>query len=301
MPSPRRLIINADDFGLTSGVNRAIIEAHQRGVVTSTTLMANSAAFADAAQLAHINPKLSAGCHVVLVDGLAVSPPKDIPSLLERNQQGIPDKDPSRLRDNLLPFASAALRGRLRGEEIAAEIEAQIRKLKTAGLELTHLDTHKHTHIFPAIFKPLLEVANKLGIRAVRNPFAPIKPLAFAHLARRPRLWTRYSEVKVLRRFVSEFRKEVAARGMVTPDGTFGVVSTGALDPELFGCIMGCIPEGAWEFVCHPGYNDAELGKVRTRLRQSRVAELEVLTSSDTREAIERHGIELISYRDLAG
>ena len=76
MPSPRRLIINADDFGLTSGVNRAIIEAHQRGVVTSTTLMANSAAFADAAQLAHINPKLSVGCHVVLVDGLAVSPPK---------------------------------------------------------------------------------------------------------------------------------------------------------------------------------------------------------------------------------
>src|SRR5205823_14441588 len=139
-----------------------------------------------------------------------------------------------------------ALHVRVSHDEQAREIEAQIGKIQATRLQPTHLDTHKHTHLFPAIFKPLLEVASKLGIRAVRNPFAPIKPLAFAHLARRPRLWTRYSEVKVLRRFVSEFRKEVAARGMVTPDGTFGVVSTGALDPELFGCIMGCIPEGTW-------------------------------------------------------
>ena len=303
----RRLIINADDFGLTSGVNRAITEAHQRGVVTSATLMASAAGFEDAVQLARANPKLSVGCHIVLLDGLAVSPPETVPSLIENNRRPLQpahkslreDGNPL-LRHKLLPFASAALRGRLPREELAREIEAQVGKIQSAGIKPTHLDTHKHAHIFPAIFKPLLEVASKLGIRAVRNPFAPIKPLAFAHLARRPRLWTRYSEVRVVRRFVSEFRREVAERGMVTTDGSFGVVVTGALDLALFESIIGCIPEGTWEFVCHPGYNDADLGQVRTRLRQSRVAELEVLTSTAARKAIEKHGIELISYRDLA-
>ena len=293
MPSARRLIINADDFGLTSGINRAIVEAHQRGLVTSATLMASSGAFENAMQLTRDNPKLSVGCHVVLLDGLPASLPETIPTLLEKNQE------PSRLRDKLLPFVAAAVRGRISREEIAREIEAQIRKIQAAGIQPTHLDTHKHTHIFPAIFKPLLEAASKLGIRAVRNPFAPIKPLAFAHLVRRPRLWTRYSEVKVFRHFAEDFRKEVDAHGMVTTDGSFGVVVTGALDQTLFASIMGCIPEGTWEFVCHPGYNDTDLGQVRTRLRQSRVAELEVLTSSAAREAIAKHGIELISYRDL--
>ena len=293
MSLARRLIINADDFGLTPGVNRAIMEAHQHGLVTSATLMASAAAFEDAVQLARANPKLSVGCHVVLLDGIPVSPPAAIPTLLEKNQER------PRLRDKLLPFVSAALRGRVSRDEIAREIEAQIGKIQATGLQLTHLDTHKHTHLFPSIFKPLLEVASKLGIRAVRNPFAPIKPLAFAHLARRPRLWTRYSEVKILRHFAEDFRKEVMARGMVTTDGSLGVVVTGALDQSLFESIMGCIPEGTWEFVCHPGYNDADLGQVRTRLRQSRVAELEVLTSSAARGAIAKHGIELISYRDL--
>lgn len=293
MPGARRLIINADDFGLTAGVNRAIAEAHQHGVVTSATLMANSAAFGDAVKLSKSNPKLSVGCHVVLLDGAPLAAPEKIPALLERGL------NPPRLRDKLLPFVSALLRGRVPPGQIATEVEAQVHKIKAAGIEPSHLDTHKHAHIFPAVLKPLLEVASRMGIRAVRNPFAPIKPLAFAHLARRPRLWTRYSQVKALRRYETSFRRQVAEHGMVTPEGCFGVVVTGALDHQLFDCIIASIPEGTWEFVCHPGYNDAELGQVRTRLRHSRVAELEVLTSTAAKESLERHGIELISYRDL--
>jgi len=293
MPAKRRLIINADDFGLTAGVNRAIAEAHQRGVVTSATLMANSVAFDHAVQFAKSNPKLSVGCHVVLLDGAPVSPPEAISSLLAKNGRT------ARLRDKLLPFAVSAIRGKLPADQIAREVEAQVNKIEAAGLETTHIDTHKHTHMFPAVLKPLLEVASRMGIRAVRNPFAPLKPLVFAHVARRPRLWTRYTEVKVLRRFADNFRRQVAAHGMVTPDGCFGVVVTGALDRQLFESIVACIPEGSWEFVCHPGYNDADLGKVHTRLRQSRVAELEVLTSAAAKASLERHGIELISYRDL--
>ncbi|MGE5206747.1 MAG: ChbG/HpnK family deacetylase, partial [Chlamydiota bacterium] len=135
----------------------------------------------------------------------------------------------------------------------------------------------------------------------LRNPFAPLKPLAFAHLLRRPRLWKRYAEVTALRRLLDNFRRTVQEEQMITTDGTFGIVATGALDQRLFEAIVGCIPEGTWEFVCHPGYNDAELSTVRTRLRQSRLQELEVLTSTAARAVLERHGVELISWKQLLG
>src|SRR5215471_14962749 len=134
----RRLIINADDFGLTSGVNRAIAEAHHKGVVTSATLMANSQAFTEAVSLAKSNPKLSLGCHVVLVDGAPVTPPDKIPTLLSSNGSA------AQLRDGLVGFAWAAQRGHVLEAEIAAEIAAQIGKIQAAGVAITHVDSHKH-------------------------------------------------------------------------------------------------------------------------------------------------------------
>src|SRR5438045_2000038 len=289
MPA-RRLIINADDFGLTAGVNRAIAEAHSRGIVTSSTLMATGAAFDDAVALARQNPRLSVGCHVLLVDGSPASPAADLPTLVNKNH----------FQNSLVRFVHAAVRGRLNAKEITAEVAAQIRKLRQAGVKVSHVDSHKHTHMFPAVLRPLLEAARQCGVRAVRNPFAPLKPLAWAHLARRPRLWTRYSEVRALRGFAAGFRRSVAEMDMLTTDGSFGVLVTGALDDKLFSSICGCIPEGTWEFVCHPGYNDAALSGVRTRLRASREAELKILTSPEARLILEQHGIELISYRELS-
>ena len=286
----RRLIINADDFGLTGGVNRAIAEAHSRGVVTSATLMATGAAFDDAIARAKEKPRLSVGCHVLLVDGTPASRAAALPSLVNGDQ----------FQNSLARFAHAALRGRLNASEITVEVAAQIRKLQQAGLKVSHVDTHKHTHMFPAVLRPLLEAARQCGVGAVRNPFAPLKPLAWAHLARRPRLWTRYSEVRALRGFFAGFRRTVAEMGMLTTDGSFGVLGTGALDEKLFASICGCIPEGTWEFVCHPGYNDTALSGVRTRLRASREAELKILTSADAKQTLERHGIEPISYRELS-
>ena len=285
----RRLIINADDLGLTHGVNRAVEQAHAGGVVTSSTLMANSAAFDDAVALARRHPELSVGCHVMLVDGEPLLPPNQVPSLVEG----------ARFRNSFVSFARRALRRQLNPAEITAEAVAQIHKLQATGINVSHIDTHKHTHMFRAVLRPLLAAARKCGLRAIRNPFAPMKPLAFAHLLRRPRLWTRYSEVKVLASLHSGFAEEVRRAGLATTDGTFGVVSTGALDLKLFAAIVGCIPEGTWEFVCHPGYNDADLAGVRTRLRASRAKELEVLTSADARFLLEQRGIELISFREL--
>ncbi len=282
------LIINADDLGLTPGVNRAILQAHQRGVVTSTTLMANSAAFGDAVSRVRQAPRLSVGCHVMLVDGAPLLDPP--PRTLARN---------GRFREGIAGFALAAMRGRIDPDEVAAEATAQMRKLQAAGIEVTHLDTHKHTHMFTAVLGPLLRAAKACGVRAVRNPFAPLAPLALAHLVKRPRLWTRYSEVRLLRRYAADFRRLVAEAGMATTDGTLGIVVTGRLDPALFEAIVGSLPEGTWEFVCHPGYVDADLNSVRTRLRASRQLELELLTSDAARKAIEARRIELMSYKQL--
>lgn len=291
----RRLIINADDFGFTAGVNRAIAEAHMHGVVTSTTLMANGHAFEGAVRLAQTLPSLSVGCHVVLIDGMPVLDPRDIPTLV-----GTPGRGANgQFRDGIKAFAARALGSRLNPDQIEAEAGAQIRRIQSAGITVSHVDTHKHTHLFPQVFRPLLRAARTCGVRAVRNPFGPRRPLQSQQLLRRPGLWTRYAEVRVLRWFSARFRETADREGFATPDGTLGIVVTGALDETLFRAIAQSIPEGTWEFVCHPGYNDDDLRLAKTRLRKSREAELRLLTMPDARQLLVQEDIELISYCDL--
>jgi hopanoid biosynthesis associated protein HpnK len=290
----RRLIVNADDFGFTAGINRAIVEAHTRGIVTASTLMANGRAFEDAVRLAATVPDLSVGCHVVLIDGEPVLDAERLPSLTETHSSG------PRFRDGIKSFAARALAGRLDPHQIEAETSAQIRKLQSAGINVSHLDTHKHTHLFPAVLRPLLRAARARGVHAIRNPFGPRKPLKSSTLLTRPSLWTRYAEVRILRTLAANFRDTAKREGLVTPDGTLGIVVTGALDEKLFRAIAAAIPEGTWEFVCHPGYNDDDLKSAKTRLRQSRETELRVLTMPEARQLLLDQGIALISYRELA-
>ena len=287
----RRLIVNADDFGFTSGVNRAIIEAHTEGVVTSSTLMATGKAFEEAVSLAKGVPKLSIGCHVVLIDGVPVSAPQRISSLT-RSQD---------FRDGLKSFAVRALTGRMAANEITWEVAAQIQKLQSAGIPVSHVDTHKHTHLFPQVLRPLLRAARECGVRAVRNPFGPRLPFRSSQLIAKPSLWTRYAELSVLQSFASKFREAIVREGFVAPGGTLGIEVTGSLDERLFEAIAAGIPDGTWELVCHPGYNDRELQAARTRLRESRETELRVLTLPSARNLLAHHGIQLISYRELAG
>jgi len=285
----RRLIINADDFGLTAGVNRAIVEAHQRGIVTSTTLMANSSAFEDAVRLAQADSRWSVGCHVVLVDGQPLIDPSQLSSLVVA-------KNGHAFRDGVAGFAVRALAGRIDSEQVEAETTAQIRKLQARGLAVSHVDTHKHTHMFPAALHGILRAARTCGHTAIRNPFEVVA----ANFARAQRgLWKRYAQMKTLGGLAGTFRRAVTKAGLKTPDGTLGIVATGHLNPDLFRNIADNMPEGTWEFVCHPGYLDHDLEAVRTRLRRQREEELAVLTSADARNALANRGIELISYHQL--
>ena len=277
-----RLIVNADDFGLTSGVNRAILELHAAGVLTSTTLMARAGATAEALEMARGTRSLGVGCHVVLVDGAPALQAAEIPTLVERGT-GV-------FRNSLSAFLARLLTGRTSAVEIEAEAGAQIQALQSKGLKLTHVDTHKHTHMFPGVLRPVLRAARKAGIEAVRNPFEP----AWAVRATAGASWARAAEVNVLRRMQDKCRQIIAEEGFATTDGTIAVVGTGVLNAKTVRSLLMQLPEGTWELVTHPGYNDAELDKVRTRLRASREIEIGALAAVK-----EFQEIQLISYGRL--
>jgi hopanoid biosynthesis associated protein HpnK len=292
----RQLIVNADDLGITAGVNRAIRETHTNGVVTSATLMATGAAFQDAIELARAMPGLSVGCHVVLVDGAPVSDHHSIPTLLsDRGAQT------GRFHSRISGVAARAIFQRFDPDQLVSEIIAQIKTIQTAGVRVTHLDTHKHTHIFPQILRALVQAARICGVPAIRNPFVPVSSLRPRQFSRRPRLWKRYSQVRMLNTFSARFRDRMKRDGLATPDGVLGVIETGAFDTSLLRRALTSLPDGTWELVCHPGYDDADLRASHTRLLASREKERQLLMAPELRQFLEDQEIRVISYREFVG
>jgi len=278
-----RLIVNADDFGLTGGVNRAIARAHGQGIVTSATLMANGPALDEAVRFAKDTRALSVGCHIVLVDGKPVLPISVVPSLVEGQQ----------LRRKLWKFAMDVVQGRVSVDEVEAEAAAQIRKLQDAGIQPTHVDCHKHVHMFPIVLEGVLRAAKACGVNAIRNPFEP----AFARLGN----GLRSLETGVLHTvYAKQFVHRVRQFGLVTTDGSLGVTATGTLDAASFDAILRRLPPtGTYEFVCHPGYNDGDLAAAGTRLLSSRESELALLCSPGARAGVTEARIELINFRQV--
>jgi predicted glycoside hydrolase/deacetylase ChbG (UPF0249 family) len=165
---------------------------------------------------------------------------------------------------------------------------------------ISHFDSHKHAHMFPSVLAPLLKAAVRSGIRAVRNPFEPAGTLPFMIAFGSATLAVRTSQVAMLRTFRSTFLAAVKQAGIATPDGSIGVAATGTLNLELLTAMIDQLPDGTWELVCHPGYNDEALAGVRTSLRASRKTELDLLTSVEARAVLVRNGVELISFRQFA-
>ena len=278
-----RLIVNADDFGIAPGVNRAVLELHAAEVLTSATLMAQAPATEEAVKMALAMPTLGVGCHIVLVDGAPVSDPQGIPSLIDRAT--------SAFQPTIGNFLKRLYTARIRVAEIDAEAAAQIALLQSYGLRLTHVDTHKHLHMFPPVLRAVLRAARGAGIRAIRNPFEPIWSInATANAAE-----MRRAQVVLLRRFESSFRRIVAEEGFVTTEGSVGVLATGSLDLGVLHGLIGAMPEGSFELVSHPGYRDDVLSRVNTRLQESREIERNALMALK-----EYGGIGFISFAGLS-
>lgn len=258
----KRLVINADDFGFTRDVNAGIVEAHRNGVLTSTTLMATGDAFDDAVTLARETPSLDIGCHLVLVQGRSLVSGRSFP-------------------ETPRALLAALFARRL---NVYAELRAQIEKLLSAGIRLTHLDSHKHTHIVPAIFRQVVRLAHEFEIPYVRLPLDATVPLARAPCI----LASRY------------YRSLARQTSVRMTDHFLGFRLTGSLTEKNFSTALASLPDGTTEFMCHPGRLGPELAQAPTRLKQSRVQELEALTSPRVRALIAASGIHLVGFRDLA-
>jgi len=269
----KQLVVNADDFGFTPDVNRGIVDAHRHGILTATTLMANGNAFDDAVRLARETPSLDVGGHLVLISGRSLIPP----------YAALPASVPELLK--------ALARRRIRPYD---ELSAQVRKLLDAGLRITHLDTHKHTHLAPPVLDAVVRIAEEFEIRWVRRPFD--FPLTGAP-GRVP--WVKRAISRGLQVVRGRFHRVLARHGCRTTDYFAGFQVTGYLrTPELLALIR-ALPDGVTELMCHPGYCGADLQAARSRLKESRERELEALRSPGAREALREAGVQLVNYRVL--
>ncbi len=271
----RRLIVNADDFGFTRDVNAGIVEACERGILRATTLLANGDAFEHAVELAARTPRLDVGCHLTLVGGRSVADP-----------------------DRPLPTSVAEFLWRLaRGwsrSAIERELAAQVEKIQAAGLKPTHLDAHKHTHLVPRVLDAVLAVAKAYGIAWVRRPFD--LPLTAA-AARSP--WKRRTVSRILGGLDGRFQRRLERAGCRATDHFAGFQMTGLYRDRELADLIEALPDGLTELMTHPGHCGAELRAASTRLKESRQAELDALTSDEVRRAVERGGVEITSYARL--
>jgi chitin disaccharide deacetylase len=286
----KRLIVNADDFGYTQGVNAGVIRGFRNGIITSTTIMANGVAFDDAVIRAKENPKLGVGCHLVLVDGVCVAPPSSIPSLVDKR---------GRLPHTWTVLIRKLMTGTVDGDDIARELRAQIRKIVQAGIEPSHLDSHKHTHSHPRVMEEVVRVATEFGIRRIRKPFEDANLLLKSAFAGGWHTLKRSAAALAVRKALPEFKELTRTNGIATPDYFWGVAATGRLNNGALLSTVASIPEGVSELMCHPGEYDEQLESSNTSLKRQRQEELDALVDPSVREAVKERGIELIDYRGL--
>jgi len=286
----RNLIVNADDLGWTEGVNRGIVEAHRKGLVTSATLLANGRAFPSGIDAARKNPELGIGVHLNLSDGRPTAAAEQVPGLL--NAAGELYGGPESL---MLRIASRSLRW----AEVEREWDAQIRKIREAGISPTHLDGHKHVHMLPGLFELALRLAKKHGIRAIRvaHEESSLRSALSAGASQNTRVVLKQGmQARGLKLLVRDARGLADREGVATSDYFCGIAQTGQWTREGMEEFLEKLPEGTTELMCHPGYVDEELRRSATRLQESRKTELDILTDPQVRKIVAKRGIRLINY-----
>lgn len=228
----KRLIVTADDFGLTVPVNEAVEEGHRRGILTAASLMVTGEAAADAVARAKRLPKLGVGLHLVLVDGVPVLPPEQIPDLVGSDGRFSANVLAQGVRIFCLPAAR---------RQLAAEIRAQLEAFRATGLALDHVNAHHHFHLHPTIHQALLRVAGEFGIRAIRLPLEP-------RLPDRPRGLSGLMEARHARRL----RRRLDAARIAHNDHIFGLADTGAMTGAKVRRFLEDLPDGISEIYFHP-------------------------------------------------
>lgn len=287
----RTLAITGDDFGLTPGVNTGIMDAHLRGVLTHASLMASAPFVDEATALAVLHPSLGVGLHVVLVDGRPVLSPRDVPTLVT------PD---GAFRVTPFDFVRDWVLGRIALDEVEREVRAQVAVMTAAGLRPTHIDSHKHVHLWPPVFDVVAKTAARHGIQSIRVPFEqPMLSLVSESLWIAPARKQAVGNALTAPLAVHALRE--LERRHLSPRWFLGRVYTGMMTESRLEHALRRMPPGVGELMTHPGYPDEELARVRTRLRLERAADVELLCAVRTRELLRRTGVTLADRAACGG
>ena len=280
MSAALRLIVNADDFGMSEAVNQGIMEAHERGIVTSASLMATGSAFEHAVALAKARPGLAVGVHLTLTEQRPLTG-NAAASLVGAD---------GRFPPHLVQFAGWHLRGKVVLAQVRAELDAQIRKVRDAGIAVSHLDGHQHVHVLPGIAAIVAELAAAYGIGAVRYPTERVRAYMLQNLGNVRRL-----AEQVVLGIVCALSP---LRALRRSDSFVGFYYGGRLDEKNLATVLGQLPErGTVELMCHPGGDDSRAAE--GYWQYSWAAERAALTSPRIRALVAARGAQLVSNRDL--
>ena len=289
----RNLIVNADDLGWTAGVNRGIAEAHRNGIVTSTSLLANARAFEDGVKMASELPRLGVGVHLNLSDGKPTAPAEQVKTLL--TEDGEFAGGPESL---LLRLTTKSLNTK----EVEKEWDAQIEKVRGAGIRPTHLDKHKHVQILPGLFGIALRLAKRHGIETMRisHEASPLRTALSDGNESNSITLKQGVQARGLKLLTRNARQMAERAGLTTADYFCGIAQTGVLTKAGVQKLLSSLQDGTTELMCHPGYVDEDLRKSSTRLQESRQTELEILTDKTIRKSVAELGIRLINYEQVS-
>jgi hopanoid biosynthesis associated protein HpnK len=272
--APRRLIVNADDFGRSQSINLAVIRAHREGILTTASLMVNEPAANEAVLLARENPSLGVGLHLALVCGAAALPPEQIPHLTGAN---------GRFSDNPQAAGSRYFFSGACRRELRAEIEAQFVKFRATGLPMDHVNGHLHLHLHPVVFGILIDNVERWGIRAMRltrDPFFLNARLASGQMS------YRVSHAVIFGLLARRARRSLVRKNIRHTAAVFGLLQNARVDSAYLEKLLPRLPAGDSELYSHPS-----LDQFRN--------EFEALINPDIRALPEELGIRLIRYQDL--
>jgi hopanoid biosynthesis associated protein HpnK len=279
-----KLIINADDFGLCRGVNKAVAEAHTTGVLTSTTIMANMPAVDEAIELAKSNPSLGVGIHLNVIDGKPLSSDSNVEPLIG---------DSGEFKYSASKLALKTLLCKKTRKAIETELAAQIASIIDKGIKPTHLDSHKHFHCLAPVYRIVCSLAGDFGITAIRWPWEPATVCG--------NNWPRVGPKDKIRAFLVRqmaLNAQKQDNRFIKNDIFFGLAHTGRIDDNFWAEIARTQFAGTAEVMTHPGYADG-LGK--TRLVEQRLIELKCLCAPATKDLLEQAGIQLVHYGNIDG
>ena len=276
----KQIILNADDFGRHTLINRAVERGVTDGVLCSATIMPGGAAFDDAAELAARSPKLGVGIHLTLVNGNPVLPPAEIPSLV--TEAGV-------FVDDHTTFAVRLLRGAVNLDEVRAELAAQLRRVEAAGIHPTHADSHQHMHVLPGVIDIALDLCRAVGIPAMRAPRAPLFAGSFGGIGQ---LIGRMGLAVLAHRAATKAQR----RGIRVPDHFAGIVAGEAVDTVALTQIAASLREGVTEVMLHPGIDNETL--IHDCLwNHDFEAELAAISAPAVRGALAAAGAEIVNFR----